>query len=254
MPLTIIFSTAMPRNPDTETQINCQPNDPLTVVWEHSVATYGAGSFLVVPVLGIRIPTDDFPFNMQRLVNWVNEGRARRRNADREEVVECVLEVRRRSPLLWNGGANDDIRELPASAVVRSQTPGNPFYYCTGDLARRSNARCPTYGNCPTCLSSGPHGSFCETCRNNGMIGDDSNISLFQFKVYFEPVIRLNRRVIDAEQIAASVPGANHHPVSPSRREHWTRTPIAERNFTPNELSRTNANFRQRYREHQHDD
>jgi len=101
---------------------------------------------------------------------------------------------------------------------------------------------CPTYGNCPTCYSSGPLAEICTKCLEKEIIGPDSTMKLHRYSSFLVgPDIR-----VDAEQLSAGCPTASQF-LARNSRECWVRTPPAEYRGFSEPGGRFTAAFRSRW-------
>jgi hypothetical protein len=106
--------------------------------------------------------------------------------------------------------------------VVR---PINHMYTVKGvdnpiEWKRKSSMRCPTYGNCVSCLRSGPVGMACGFCNEKS--AGYKCLYIFQYG---------GRQWIDAQWFAEKLFRNGHVTVMANRRVGWLTTPIASFNI-----------------------
>ena len=102
--------------------------------------------------------------------------------------------------------------------VVRS---ANGRYYTSNEVSSfhvKSDARCPTYGNCPYCWCAGPVGRMCNTCNRS----DHGYLVLFIMKDSMQ-------HIMDAEYLSQLFEAGMPLLVANADRTYaWCRTPYEE--------------------------
>ena len=147
---------------------------------------------------------------------------------------------------------DEDIRD---EDVIRSRQG----FFCTEEeiaaFKLKSKDRCPTYGNCNKCWSSGPVGKMCTFCTDP----PDRNIG-HQVIFMINTAERTPRMILDAEGISDAC-GANHKIAKGKSTCRWLSTPtrtIEAEDIAPKldqavdrKLRETSERFAEHVRQHQ---
>lgn len=207
-------------------------------LWDEVTNVYGDKVRLRSRVTKIDIPK--YHFSVWRILQDVSpkrpwDGENDYLEVDDEDTITRVIA----------GGANFNADAfIPDDLVVRALN-GALFYVNHLVNWRQSSQRCPTYGNCPSCFSSGPLGTICTNCSDRGIIGDDSRVRSHRYSTFYAQ----SGMMIDAEQLRSGCPTALHTPMRANARQSWMRTPPCEvRGFNPDPTRFTVA-FRKRWDE-----
>ena len=141
-----------------------------------------------VNVYGMVIPTDD-----RWLIGHIVEDLQGTRDRTQWQDAKNVLVIQDGSYGCrlcdHDNEGHPEVCSIPRSCIV--QSPGDDVLYCISTAVYKiTNATCPTYGNCTNCFSIGPLSDICENCVYSGMVGEDSTIDEYRYKVFFYPSIR----------------------------------------------------------------
>jgi len=133
--------------------------------------------------------------------------------------LECTEEQLPARHMLVNYADCQEDEDIHDEDVIRV---GQGFFCTEQEIAafrRKSNDRCPTYGNCNKCWSSGPVGKMCTFCADP----PDCNIGC-QVVFMIDTAERTPRKILDAERVSDAY-GANHKIAKGRSTHRWLRTP-----------------------------
>ena len=105
---------------------------------------------------------------------------------------------------------------LQQDQIIRS----DHLLYTDDEIATfpaRSNARCPTFGNCTLCWCPGPVGNRCTICYNGGIY---KVVKCHHLDLPAGP-----QSIVDAEHLAELIGVTGSQPAKADRTFSWLRTP-----------------------------
>ena len=207
-------------------------NDDVSVIMDYLNATYpGASPLLWTTPFGLQVQS-----NGRWTVEHVVEELQRIPRARRDEwcVEKNYLFVYRAGSgrLVYDSQAEDG--SIPDNMVVRSANPIWKMHTAAASaILRRSNERCPTFGNCGLCFSCGPLGDICPTCSGERNFTSGLELDQVRFAMFRMGGINLTGIwIVDAEQLArANIYNASIYPVRNDWRVHWISSPPCVKTF-----------------------